>query len=130
MATKTAPKTRASKRKTPAKATTASKTRKKPTTRKRKKPQFTSRGVTRPVEAGSAVECAFCGERVKFRAKVRQYQVICNVYEKNSGIESSTTTTSATSRPIPRTALPRSRASAPEAAPSRCPPRVLPRLVP
>lgn len=82
MATKTAPNTSATKRKTPAKAATGSKTRKKPTTPRPKKPQFTSRGVTRPVEAGSAVECAFCGERVKFRAKVRQYQVICNVYEK------------------------------------------------
>ena len=83
MATKTAPETKATKRKGPARATTASTTRKKSTTRKPKKPQFTSRGVTRPVEAGSAVECTFCGERVKFRAKVRQYQVICNVYDKN-----------------------------------------------
>lgn len=81
MATKTATKSKATKRKTPAKAATGTKTRKK-AARKPKKPQFTSRGVTRPVEAGSAVECAYCGERVKFRAKVRQYQVICNVYEK------------------------------------------------
>ena len=63
----------------PAKAATGTKTRKK-AARRPKKPQFTSRGVTRPVEAGSAVDCAHCGERVKFRAKVRQYQVICNVY--------------------------------------------------
>ncbi len=79
MATKTAPKAKAPRRKAPAKAPSAAKTSKKP---KPKKPQFTSRGVTRPVEAGSAVECAFCGERVKFRAKIRQYQVICNVYVK------------------------------------------------
>jgi hypothetical protein len=36
--------------------------------------------VVRPVEAGSAVECALCGERVKFQAKIKQQQVICNVY--------------------------------------------------
>ena len=82
MATKTAPKAKAPRRKTAAEAPSGSKTRKKPSASKRKKPQFTSRGVTRPVEAGSAVECAYCGERVKFRAKIRQYQVICNVYEK------------------------------------------------
>ncbi len=70
MATKTAPKKTAKRRAT------------KPTG-KRKAPVFRSRGVTRPVEAGSAVECALCGERVKFRAKIRQYQVICNVYMKN-----------------------------------------------
>ncbi len=83
MATKTAPKAKAPRRKTSAKAPPPSKTRKKPSTSKRKKPQFRSRAVTRPVEAGSAVECALCGERVKFRAKIRQYQVICNVYVKN-----------------------------------------------
>ena len=83
MATKTASKAKAPRRKTTAKAPPASKTRKTSTARKRKNPQFKSRGVTRPVEAGSAVECAHCGERVKFRAKVRQYQVICNVYVKN-----------------------------------------------
>jgi hypothetical protein len=40
-----------------------------------------SRAVLRDVEPGSAVECAHCGERVKFQAKVRNKQVICNVYE-------------------------------------------------
>ena len=43
-------------------------------------PRFTSRAVSRPIEAGSTVECAHCGERVKFQAKVRGVQVICNVY--------------------------------------------------
>jgi hypothetical protein len=43
-------------------------------------PRFSSRAVTRPIEAGSTVECAHCGERVKFQAKVRGFQVICNVY--------------------------------------------------
>ena len=40
----------------------------------------TSRAVLRDVEPGSTVECALCGERVKFQAKVRNRQVICNVY--------------------------------------------------
>lgn len=39
-----------------------------------------SRAVLRDVEPGSTVDCAFCGERVKFQAKVRHKQVICNVY--------------------------------------------------
>ena len=38
------------------------------------------RAVLRSVEAGSFVECARCGERVKFQAKTRNQQVICNVY--------------------------------------------------
>jgi hypothetical protein len=43
-------------------------------------PRFTSRAVTRPIEAGSATECAHCGDRVKFQARIRANQVICNVY--------------------------------------------------
>lgn len=39
-----------------------------------------SRAVLRDVEPGSAVECVHCGERVKFAAKMRHKQVICNVY--------------------------------------------------
>ncbi len=39
-----------------------------------------SRAVVRDVEAGSSVDCAHCGERVKFQAKVRNKQVIYNVY--------------------------------------------------
>jgi len=39
-----------------------------------------SRAVVRDVEAGSSVDCAHCGERVKFQAKVRNKQVICNIY--------------------------------------------------
>jgi len=44
-------------------------------------PKCTSRAVIRDVEAGSSVDCALCGERVKFQAKIRNRQVICNVYE-------------------------------------------------
>jgi hypothetical protein len=43
-------------------------------------PGFTSRAVTRSIEAGSSAECVHCGERVKFQAKIRGQQVICNVY--------------------------------------------------
>ncbi len=39
-----------------------------------------SRAVLREVEPGSTVECSTCGERVKFQAKMRHQQVICNVY--------------------------------------------------
>lgn len=42
--------------------------------------QTDSRAVLRSIEAGSYVDCAACGERVKFQAKVRKQQVICNVY--------------------------------------------------
>ncbi len=51
------------------------------TTQRRKTEQIpTSRAVIRDVEAGSSVDCASCGERVKFQAKMRNRQVICNVY--------------------------------------------------
>ncbi len=52
----------------------AVKTAKKPTSR------FTSRAVIRNIEAGNSAECVGCGERVKFQAKLRLQQVICNVY--------------------------------------------------
>jgi hypothetical protein len=44
------------------------------------KPKWTSRAVLRDVEAGSSVDCSYCDERVKFQAKIRNRQVICNVY--------------------------------------------------
>ena len=50
------------------------------TSRTSKPPKWTSRAVIRDVEAGSTVDCAHCGERVKFQAKMRNRQVICNVY--------------------------------------------------
>jgi len=49
-------------------------------TAKKNAPQFTSRAVVRNIEAGSTAECASCGDRVKFQAKLRMQQVICNVY--------------------------------------------------
>lgn len=40
-----------------------------------------SRAVTRLIEAGCMAECLHCEERVKFRARHRDLQVICNVYK-------------------------------------------------
>lgn len=40
-----------------------------------------TRAVLRDVEPGSTIDCIHCGERVKFQAKMRHKQVICNVYE-------------------------------------------------
>ncbi len=43
-------------------------------------PPSESRAVVRLIEAGCAAECPFCHERVKFRARHRDQQAICNVY--------------------------------------------------
>jgi hypothetical protein len=51
-----------------------------PATRTPSKPKLKSRAVLRDVEPGSSVDCSYCGERVKFQAKMRNKQVICNVY--------------------------------------------------
>ena len=42
---------------------------------------FTSRAVTRLIEAGNTATCAACRLPVKFRAKSRLQQVIANVYD-------------------------------------------------
>jgi hypothetical protein len=52
------------------------------TTMTTKPVKWRSRAVIRAIEAGSSAECARCGERVKFQAKVKAQQVICNVYVK------------------------------------------------
>ena len=44
--------------------------------------RWRSRAVIRSIEAGNNAECARCGERLKFVARHRQQQVICNVYVK------------------------------------------------
>ncbi len=43
-------------------------------------PPRESRAVTRLIEAGCTADCPYCGERVKYRARHRDQQVICNVY--------------------------------------------------
>lgn len=40
-----------------------------------------TRAVLRDIEPGSTIDCVLCGERVKFQAKLRLKQVICNVYK-------------------------------------------------
>jgi len=42
---------------------------------------FTSRAVTRLIEAGNTATCAICRLPVKFRAKAKLMQVIANVYK-------------------------------------------------
>ena len=44
------------------------------------KPVPTSRAARRLIEPGSGTECVACGQPVKFQAKVKGEQVICNVY--------------------------------------------------
>lgn len=40
-----------------------------------------TRAVLRDVEPGSTVDCRHCGEQIRFQARTRPKQVICNVYE-------------------------------------------------
>ena len=47
------------------------------------KSRWTSRAVLRFIEAGSSASCAQCETPVKFRARIKAKQVICNVYEKD-----------------------------------------------
>ncbi len=46
-----------------------------------------SRAALRPIEAGSYVDCARCRQRVKFQAKIRLMQVICNVYDQGRWVK-------------------------------------------
>ncbi len=48
-----------------------------------KKKRWTSRAVCRTVDAGNSAYCAVCDELIKFRARIRAEQIICNVYVKN-----------------------------------------------
>jgi hypothetical protein len=42
--------------------------------------KWQSRAVLRSIEAGSSAICVTCDEQVKFKAKAKAHQVICNVY--------------------------------------------------
>jgi hypothetical protein len=46
----------------------------------KKRTTFTSRAALRLIEPGSVVDCSHCAQRVKFQARIRGQQVICNVY--------------------------------------------------
>ena len=48
-----------------------------------KRKRWKSRAVTRTVDAGNSAYCAVCDELIKFRARIRDEQIICNVYVKN-----------------------------------------------
>ena len=41
-----------------------------------------TRAAVRTIDAGSSAMCEHCDQQVKFSAKVKRYQVICNVYVK------------------------------------------------
>jgi len=43
-----------------------------------------TRAVVRTVDAGSSAICVHCEQQVKFSAKVKRFQVICNVYVKGA----------------------------------------------
>lgn len=43
--------------------------------------QLKSRAVLRQIDPGNDAACAHCDAYVKFRARRRQNQVICNVYK-------------------------------------------------
>ena len=45
-------------------------------------PTLGTRAVLRSIDAGSSASCAACGDQVKFSAKQKRQQVICNVYEQ------------------------------------------------
>ena len=72
--------------KTAAKKSPASKRNPRDSSGKPTKIKKVSRAVTRLVEPGSQVDCMHCDERVKFQAKMRHQQVICNVYDKSKWI--------------------------------------------
>jgi hypothetical protein len=84
MATKVAPKPKGKSKAatSPASRSKNATASKKPGPKKPAAKKWESRAVTRLIEAGSMTECEFCGERVKFRARQRDMQVICNVYTK------------------------------------------------
>lgn len=58
----------------------ATKTTTKATGKSASKQAWTSRAATRLIEPGSSTDCTHCDERVKFQARIRATQVICNVY--------------------------------------------------
>ena len=82
MAPKTATRPRAAEAKAPAGRSTPRSSSPKGRAKGRTATRWSSRAVLRAIEPGSGVTCRECGDPVKFRAKVRLQQVICNVYAK------------------------------------------------
>jgi hypothetical protein len=46
------------------------------------KTKMSTRAVVRSIDAGSSAICVHCDQQVKFSAKIKRQQVICNVYVK------------------------------------------------
>lgn len=63
---------------------TATKARPKTTRTKAKAKTWRSRAALRRIEPGSTVSCAVCEDHIKFSAKDKANQVICNVYRKGA----------------------------------------------
>ena len=57
-------------------------TRSKKTSQADSRPSLGSRAVLRDIPAGQTIDCPHCGDRVKFQARSKARQVICNVYVK------------------------------------------------
>ena len=49
-------------------------------------PRLGSRAVVRPTDPGATADCAWCGESVKFRARVKSHRVIANRYENDKWV--------------------------------------------
>lgn len=47
-------------------------------------PDRATRAVLRSVEPGNSVDCARCGQQIKFSARTKPRQVIANVYESGT----------------------------------------------
>ena len=45
--------------------------------------KWKSRAVIRDIAPGSSEQCAHCSEKIRFSARDRARQVICNVYKSN-----------------------------------------------
>ena len=65
-----------------AKASSTTSEKGKPAKKGKSTKKWTSRAVMRLIEAGSMTDCSHCDERVKFKAREKHRQVICNVYEQ------------------------------------------------
>jgi hypothetical protein len=75
--TTTRPKSRAKAKRSPKARSTKARS-----SKAQKPKQWRSRAVVRRIEAGSAVNCSACDDHIKFKAKIKGEQVICNIYKK------------------------------------------------
>ncbi len=52
-------------------------------TKTKREKRWRSRAVSRIIDAGNSAYCAHCELLIKFRARIRSEQIICNVYVSN-----------------------------------------------